>query len=184
MNGEHNRMKTRLVALALVSTGIIAVSLPTIAQEAAQDKGQAPDLQAVQTELQNARKAVEDARQTAEQIIADARKDADRIRQDASLQAVPPDLQPIQIRNAPVAVEINAGTVQEIATAIMPLGWRVKVDVKDRSLLQRRFQYVSTKSRDQALRDLLKPVGLQYHYFFDLKDAGGNSSPLLVISRS
>ena len=73
--------------------------------------------------------------------------------------------------------------MQEIATAIMPGNWRVMVDVKEQSLLQRRFQFVSTKSRDQALRDLLKPVGLKHQYFFDLKDANGAPSPLLVISK-
>lgn len=172
-------MKTQLLAAGVVVATLFGVAGTASAQEVAQ----AQDMRAVQQDLKNARQAVEDAKHVAEQIIADARKDAIRIRQQASSGQLPADLTPIQIRNTPVAVEINAGTVQEIATAIMPAGWRVKVDVKDDSLLQRRFQFVSTKSRDQALRDLLTPLQLRHHYFFDLKNANGESSPLLVISK-
>ena len=173
-------MKTQLFIVAVVVVSLFDASGPALAQEAAQN----PDLQAVQQDLRNARQAVNDAKHVAEQIIADARKDALRIRQQASSSQLPADMTPLKIRNTPVAVEINAGTVQEIATAIMPAGWRVKVDVKDESLLQRRFQFVSTKSRDQALRDLLTPLHLRHHYFFDLKTANGDTSPLLVISKS
>ncbi|MGB3619763.1 MAG: hypothetical protein WBA20_00280 [Ketobacter sp.] len=137
----------------------------------------------IRQELEKARHAVEEARQVAEQIVADAQQQANLIRQDAVVNDAPTDLGPVEVQTHRVAVEIASGTVEEIATAIMPGDWRVMVDVKDQAVLQRRFQYVSTKSRDQALRDLLGPVGLRHQYFFDLKDAQGVKSPLLVISK-
>lgn len=162
---------------SVVLTGAAGV---TTAQASAQN----PELAAVQTELQNARQAVEDARKAAEQIVLEAQREAALIRQSApENQQRPLNLEPVAIQNTKVAVEIAAGTVEEIAAALMPTDWRVMVDVKDQSILQRRFQFVSTKSREQALRDLLKPMGLQHQYFFDLTDPHGMPSPLLVISK-
>lgn len=178
-------MKYRLVTFALLTSAGIGASAALFAQGTEQQ-------QTDQRELVDARQTVEEARRVAEQIVLDARREADQIRSSAAVTATngtavanssSGDLGPVEIRSTPVAVEVAAGTVEEIATAIMPVGWRVLVDVRDDGLLQRRFQYVSTKSRDQALRDLLKPVGLQHQYFFDLKDATGNASPLLVISQ-
>ena len=165
---------------------MVATALPASAQEYAQmrevqgvsDVGN----DVVKQELTNARQAVMDAQSVAEKIIADAQMQANLIRQNAVVNDAPTDLTPIEIQSARVAVEISAGTIEEIANAIMPLGWRVLVDIKDASVLQKRFQYVSTKSRDQALRDLLLPAGLQHQYFFDLTDNSGAKSPLLVIS--
>lgn len=173
-------MKSGWITLACAGSLLIGTSPLSIAQSDAQSQ----ELVTVQQELVNARQAVEEARQVAEQIVLDAQREAALIRQSgtANLQ-VPADLEPIEIQNGKVAVEIGAGTVEEIATAIMPADWRVMVDVKDQTILQRRFQFVSTKSRDQALRDLLQPVGLQHQYFFDLKDTSGARSPLLVISK-
>lgn len=170
------KAKTRLVA------GMILMGFAggVIAQEVAQST----DMKAVQLELANARQAVEDARIAAEQIVHEAQREAALIRQTVpERQQRPLDLEPVALQNSKVAVEIAAGTVEEIVTAIMPPHWRVMVDVKDQAILQRRFQFVSTKSRDQALRDLLIPLKLQHQYFFDLKDASGATSPLLVISK-
>ena len=178
--GEYKRMKSGWMSIACASAVLLGGATTVSAQESAQQQ----ELAAVQQELQNAKQAIEDARQAAEQIVLDAQREAALIRQSTpDTQQRPLDLEPIVIQNGKVAVEIAAGTVEEIATAIMPGDWRVMVDVKDQSVLQRRFQFVSTKSRDQALRDLLKPVGLQHQYFFDLKDASGGRSPLLVISK-
>ncbi len=162
---------------SVVLTGAVNVAT---AQESARN----PELAAVQAELQNARQAVDDARKAAEQIVLEAQREAALIRQTApESQQRPLNLEPVAIQNTKVAVEIAAGTVEEIVAALMPTDWRVMVDVKDQSILQRRFQFVSTKSREQALRDLLKPMGLQHQYFFDLKDPSGMASPLLVISK-
>lgn len=150
----------------------------------AQESAQSADMAAIQQELVNARQAVEDARVAAEQILLQAQREAERIRQPpADGPQRQPDLEPVALQNGKVAVEIAAGTLEEIVTAIMPNHWRVMVDVEDLHILQRRFQFVSTKSREQALRDLLMPLNLQHQYFFDLKDAGGTQSPLLIISK-
>ena len=168
----------------ITSLSICVVLAGAIATAYAQESAQEQDMNAVQQELANAKLAVEEARKTAERIVLDAQREAALIRQSApERQQQPVDLAPVELQNGKVAVEIAAGTVQEIATAIMPGHWRVTVDVKDQTILQRRFQFVSTKSRDQALRDLLLPIGLQHQYFFDLTDAGGTPSPLLVISK-
>lgn len=142
-----------------------------------------PSVEAVRKELEKARQAVEDARKVAEQIVSDAQREANRIKQNYVVNDGPADLGPAEMQTRKIAVEIASGTVQEIATAIMPGDWRIQVDVKDMSVLQRRFQFVSTKSRDQALRDLLLPVGLKHQYFYDLRDETGLSTPLLVISK-
>ncbi len=172
----------KLERITSLSIGVVLAG--AIATAYAQESAPPQDMTAVQQELANAKLAVEEARKTAEQIVLDAHREAALIRQSApERQQQPVDLAPIELQNSKVAVEMAAGTVEEIATAIMPGHWRVKVDVKDQTILQRRFQFVSTKSRDQALRDLLLPIGLQHQYFFDLTDAGGTPSPLLVISK-
>ena len=172
----------KLERITSLSIGVVLAG--AIATAYAQESAQEQDMNAVQQELANAKLAVEEARKTAERIVLDAQREAALIRQSApERQQQPVDLAPVELQNGKVAVEIAAGTVQEIATAIMPGHWRVTVDVKDQTILQRRFQFVSTKSRDQALRDLLLPIGLQHQYFFDLTDAGGTPSPLLVISK-
>ncbi|MCG8536087.1 MAG: hypothetical protein MI808_13440 [Pseudomonadales bacterium] len=161
---------------------LIGVAASSISIAVAQESAQTAEMGQVQQDLENAKAAVEEAKDIAEQIILDAQKEANLILQNAAVNDTPVDLTPIQIQSSRVAVEISAGTIEEIATAIMPADWRVLVDVKDPSIIQKRFQYVSTKSRDQALRDLLIPAGLRHQYFFDLVDSNGAKSPLLVIS--
>ena len=170
----------RSVALGLTLLGVFGGSNAAFA---AQDSAQSANMESVRTELEEAKAAVEEARQIAEQIVLEAQQQANRIRQNAAVNDMPTDLGPIEIQRGQVAVEVSAGTVEEIAVAIMPTDWRVLVDVKNKDILQKRFQYVTTKSRDQALRDLLAPIGLKHQYFFDLKDAAGAKTPLLVISQ-
>lgn len=170
-------MASKTIWLMLVGV-IVQFSTALNAQESAQ----ITDLGSVKEELQKAKAAVEEARHIAEKIILDAEIQARSIRAGES-NDFSVDLIPIEVQRSQVAVELSAGTVEEIATAIMPPNWRVMIDVRDASLLQRRFQYVSTKTRDQALRDLLNPIGLRHQYFFDLKDTTGMSTPLLVISQ-
>lgn len=174
------KVKSGSILLAL---GVTTLSVDVLSSELAeQNNAQLQPQSAIKQELVNAKQAVVEAQTMAEKIIADAQLQANAIRKNAAVNDAPTDLTPVEIQSARVAVELSAGTIEEIANAIMPLGWRVLVDVKDVSLLRKRYQYVSTKSRDQALRDLLGPAGLKHQYFFDLTDAHGNSSPLLVIS--
>lgn len=170
----------RSVALGLTFIGVLGCGNICLA---AQEVAQTADMEAVKVELEEAKAAVEEARQIAEQIVLEAQQQANQIRQNAAVNDMPADLGPVEIQRGQVAVEISAGTVEEIAVAIMPNEWRVLVDVENKDILQKRFQYVTTKSRDQALRDLLAPIGLKHQYFFDLKDAAGAKTPLLVISQ-
>lgn len=171
-------MKIRGALFVALFGAAAGANVSSFAQEAAQSE----QYDSVRQELESAKAAVEEAKEIAEQIVLDAQKEANIIRQNAAVNDTPNDLTPIEIQSTRIAVEISAGTIEEIATAIMPSDWRVLVDIKDASISQKRFQYVSTKSRDQALRDLLIPAGLKHQYFFDLKDSNGAKSPLLVIS--
>lgn len=152
------------------------------------------ELDDLKRQLIEARAAIIDAQRAAEDIVAIAKEDADRIRSSASntnlvqgRDATHKDsvgmVNPLVVKNAAVAVEMSAGTLEEIAVAIMPEGWRILVDVVDPKIKERRFQYVTTKSREQALSDLLSNIGLSHQYFFELVDEEGLSSPLLVISQ-
>jgi hypothetical protein len=133
-------------------------------------------------QLAEARQALLDAQALAEQIVAEARQEAEVVkRQLAVLQTSDQDA--LSVQNGKVNIELQAGTVEEIAKAVMPINWRVMVDVTDSKILQRRFQFISSKPREQVLNDLLRPLGLQHHYFFDLVDDQGKHSPLLVISQ-
>lgn len=170
----------RSAALGLTLIGVLGGGNVTLA---AQEAAQMADMESVRVELEEAKAAVEEAKQIAEQIVLEAQQQANQIRQNAAVNDLPTDLSPVEIQRGQVAVEVSAGTVEEIAVAIMPTDWRVLVDVKNKDILQKRFQYVTTKSRDQALRDLLAPIGLKHQYFFDLKDAAGAKTPLLVISQ-
>lgn len=181
------------VAVGLALVGVLgAAQAETVVQSDAQSDALmgtvkseelSPDMDAVRQELEAARAAVEEARKVAEQIVLDAQQQANQIRKNSVVHDIPVDLTPVEIQRGQIAVEVAAGTVEEIATAIMPADWRVMVDVNSTETRQKRFQFVSTKSRDQALRDLLAPIGLKHQYFFDLKDESGRSKPLLVISQ-
>lgn len=139
------------------------------------EENAADDQQAVRVQLEQAKVVLIEAEKTAEEIIRKAHSEADRIGAES-------DLSPLLVQNGRVSIEINGGTIEDIVTAIMPSHWRVLVDVKDTDIRERRFQFVSTRTREQALNDLLKPIGMKHQYFFDLKDAGGEASPLLVVS--
>ena len=136
----------------------------------------------VKAQLEQAKQVLKEAEQTAEKIILDAQQQAKAMHADGLAQAGTDDLSPLLVQNAKVSIEISGGTIEEIVNAIMPSDWRVLVDVKDEKLSQRRFQFVSTRTREQALNDLLKPIGMKHQYFFDLQDAQGHKAPLLVVS--
>lgn len=171
------KQKTLIAASALA----VAMSAPVIANEQGVTQ---EELQALKTQLIEARTAVANAQQVAEEIVQTAKADAERIMKDAeATQRKESTASPLVVKNAAVAVEIAAGTLEEIAIAIMPEGWRILVDVKDPKVKERRFQYVTTKSREQALSDLLNSIGMNHQYFFELVNDDGEPSPLLVISQ-
>lgn len=171
------KQKTLIAASALA----IAMSAPVAANEQGVTQ---EELQALKTQLIEARAAVVNAQHVAEEIVQTAKADAERIVNDAeAIQSKESTVSPLVVKNAAVAVEIAAGTLEEIAIAIMPEGWRILVDVKDPKVKERRFQYVTTKSREQALSDLLNSIGMNHQYFFELVNDEGEPSPLLVISQ-
>lgn len=175
--------QTTLIATA--SALAIALSTLSINTAVAESSGVTQEeLDALKVQLIEAKSAVENAERVAEDIVQTAKADADRILQEANVTAGQANkIQPLVVKNAAVAVEISAGTIEEIATAIMPEGWRILIDVKDPKIKERRFQYVSTKAREQALSDLLNSIDMSHQYFFELLDSNGEPSPLLVISQ-
>jgi len=183
-------MKASLKTKTLIAAATaMTVSLSSIAVATAENVNNSvspEELEVLKIQLIEARAAVESAQQVAEDIVNTAEMDAVRIRAGAgktSEENSEDPLSPLVIKNAAVAVEIAAGTLEEIAIAIMPEDWRILVDVKDPKIKERRFQYVTTKSRDQALSDLLNSIGMNHQYFFELVNADGEPSPLLVISQ-
>jgi len=173
--------------IAAASAFTVALSSLTATPVQATDAAiNAQELEALKVQLIEAKAAVENAQNVAEEVVQTAQANADRILEQANAtanQSNQDKANPLVVKNAAVAVEIAAGTIEEIATAIMPEGWRILVDVKDPKIKERRFQYVTTKAREQALSDLLNSIGMSHQYFFELVNADGEASPLLVISK-
>lgn len=94
----------------------------------------------------------------------------------------PYELDPDFVRNQEVSVEFGSATIEEIATHLMPRGWRVRLSTADQEAHHAQYEFVSSDAREVALRKLLYGTGLGYKMFFNLKDDQGNPSPLLVIS--
>ncbi len=179
-------MKQNTLIAATSALTIALSSLTATAVQAADTAINAQELETLKVQLIEAKTAVENAQQVAEEIVQTAQADADRILEQANAtanQSKEDKISPLAVKNAAVAVEIAAGTIEEIATAIMPEGWRILVDVKDPKIKDRRFQYVTTKAREQALSDLLNSIDMSHQYFFELVNADGEASPLLVISK-
>lgn len=128
------------------------------------------------TKLDQAKMIILEAEREAEAIILEAKQHALRLKPNDV------NLNPLLLQNSKIAVEISGGTIEQIVSEIMPSNWRVMVDVKELAIAKRKFQFVSNRTREQALNDLLLPIGMKHQYFFDLKDAQGNDSPLLVVS--
>jgi len=108
----------------------------------------------------------------------------DEKKESASLNQEPKrnNLSADQVMNEKISVEVPAGDVFTIVSKLMPSNWRVMLSVKNNKLLNKRFYFVTTKSRGEALNDLSESVGIKFYYFFDLKDENKNTSPLLIVS--
>lgn len=94
----------------------------------------------------------------------------------------PYELDPDYVRNQEVSIDVGAATIEEIASRIMPRGWRVRLSTSDQDAHEAKYEFVSSDPREVALRKLLLGTGLGYKMFFDLKNDHGKPSPLLVIS--
>ena len=181
---KATKRKTLLAASTAITLAIASMTAPiAIADDSTLTHS---EVDALKLELIEAKNAVANAQQVAEDIVRLAKEDAAKIvaaAEELARKTTSTTLNPSTVKNAKVAVEINAGTIEEIATSIMPEGWRILLDVKNQDIRERRFQYVSTKSREQALSDLLNSINMSHQYFFELRDTNGEPSPLLVISQ-
>lgn len=140
-----------------------------------------PDQQELLQHLEHTRQLLVNAQQQADAIVRNARQQANTIREMAVIES--DELGPLAFQNQKISVEVSAGKLKDILATILPPHWRVLVDSQDIKLQERRFQFVSTRTREQSLNDLLKPIGLKHQYFFDLKDEQGKPSPLLIVSK-
>jgi len=188
----------------LTSASLSAQSIPTIkasiASEASTPVALANTLSAAQGEqaaiqgeqtisqLQQAQATLDTAQQLAAAIVAQARADAALIRDQAKAQAhikadvpVDPSELLVELQNQPVQIEARKQTLAQIVAMIMPSHWRVLLDLEQEDLIQQRFDFVASQSRDNALMDLCTALGLTYRYFPAMRDQHGQASPLLVV---
>lgn len=125
-------------------------------------------------------------RQDSEQILMMAETSAEVIETSARQRVTLERVDPSVVLNEPVKAEYQASTIKEIVTGLMPVGWRVKTDFGNRPELEnRRYEFVSTDSRDLALRKLtgsVRDAKVRFAYFWDLTDENGNPSPMILIT--
>ncbi len=126
--------------------------------------------------------------QESEQILMLAESSAEAIESAAHKRVTLERVDPTVVLNEPVTAEYQGASLKEIVTGIMPVGWRVKTDFTVKPELEsRRYEFVSTDSRDLALRKLtnsIRDVKVSFAYFWDLTDEQGNPSPMIVLTDS
>jgi multidrug efflux pump subunit AcrA (membrane-fusion protein) len=155
---------------------------------------------AVQQALEKNKSALAEADQLKHQQLVDLKKvkaESDHVLMMAENSAVVIEtaakarvtlerVDPTVVLNEPVKVEFQGATLKEIVTGIMPLGWRVKTDFSVRPELEsRRYEFISTESRDIALRGLTKTIKdakVRFAYFWDLQDENGNPAPMILLT--
>jgi hypothetical protein len=125
-------------------------------------------------------------KQESQQILMMAENSAVAIQSAAKQKVQLERIDPSVVLNEQVKAEYQAATMEEIARGIMPAGWRVQVEFSVRpELADRRYQFISTDPRDLALRKLTasaRDARISFAYFWDLTDANGNPSPMLLIT--
>lgn len=123
-----------------------------------------------------------------DQLMMMAEQNAEVIETAAKKRVVLERIDPTVVMNEPVKVEYQGATLYEIVSGIMPVGWRVKTDFAVRPELEvRRYEFVSTDSRDLALRKLTSSVRdarVRFQYFWDLTDSAGNPAPMIIVTDS
>jgi hypothetical protein len=120
------------------------------------------------------------------QILMMAEDSAVAIETAARTRVALERIDPIKVMSEPVRAEYHGATLKEIASGIMPVGWRVNTDFSEKPELEnRRYEFVSTDGRDLALRRLTNSVRdakVRFSYFWDLTDEQGNPSPMILIT--
>ncbi|WP_178129916.1 hypothetical protein [Pseudomonas sp. MWU12-2323] len=125
-------------------------------------------------------------KQESKQILMMAENSAVAIESAAKKKVQLERIDPTVVLNERVKAEYQSSTMEEIAKGLMPQGWRVQVEFSQRpELADRRYQFISTDPRDLALRKLtasVRDARVRFAYFWDLIDANGNPSPMLLIT--
>ncbi len=120
------------------------------------------------------------------QILMMAENSAVAIETAARTRVALERIDPVRVMSEPVTAEYHGATIKDIVSGIMPVGWRVQTDFSEKPELEnRRYQFVSTDSRDLALRRLTSSVRdakVRFSYFWDLTDEQGNPSPMILIT--
>ncbi len=169
-----------------------SVSVLDKKDQADQEKLARERISSALTDVDGAINKINDADKIAEKIINNANAEASIILREASnrkgdvraaekKEAVK-NIAFDDVMNEKISVEISAGTVDLIAKNILPRNWRVVINVKSREVKNKRYFFVSSKSRGEALNDLSSTLGLKFYYFYELKNSSKDSAPLLIVS--
>ena len=125
-------------------------------------------------------------KQESQQILMMAESSAVAIETAAKKRVQMERIDPTVVLNEPVKAEYQSATMEEIASGMMPQGWRIQVEFSNRpELAERRYQFISTDPRDLALRKLtasVRDARVRFAYFWDLTDSNGNPAPMLLIT--
>lgn len=125
-------------------------------------------------------------KQESQQILMMAESSAVAIETAAKKRIQMERIDPTVVLNEPVKAEYQSATMEEIASGMMPQGWRIQVEFSNRpELAERRYQFISTDPRDLALRKLtasVRDARVRFAYFWDLTDSNGNPAPMLLIT--
>lgn len=121
-----------------------------------------------------------------DQLLMLAENNAEVIESAAHKRVILERIDPTFVLNEQVSVQYQGATLKEIVIGIMPAGWDVQTDfTKRRELETRRYQFISTESRDVALRALtseIRDARVRFKYFWDLKDPQGNPAPMILLT--
>lgn len=94
--------------------------------------------------------------------------------------------EPIQDRRSilesPVSGAFRQASLQRIVQALAPTGWTVTIDTTRPEIQEGAWNFYTAAARQQALADLLVPLGMTFEFFFDLKGPNGKPSPLLLVA--
>lgn len=121
-----------------------------------------------------------------DQLLMLAENNAEVIESAAHKRVILERIDPTFVLNEQVSVQYQGATLKEIVIGIMPAGWDVQTDfTKRRELETRRYQFISTESRDVALWALtseIRDARVRFKYFWDLKDPQGNPAPMILLT--
>jgi hypothetical protein len=121
-----------------------------------------------------------------DQLLMLAENNAEVIESAAHKRVILERIDPTFVLNEQVSVQYQGATLKEIVIGMMPAGWDVQTDFTKRpELATRRYQFISTESRDVALRALtseIRDARVRFKYFWDLKDPQGNPAPMILLT--